>query len=112
MKTKYNITPTDLKLKLARPDAINFFDYLLEIAKHWDDYIKIIISDRLTQELMKYNLQVVGEKVRYLLFGGTQLVTLRITHAERLTLNVLFSNYSLPAHLLDIDYKIKNGLIL
>ena len=106
------ITPTEIKVKLNRPDGMNFHHYLIEIARHWDSYIKIIIPDRLTQELMKYNFQTVGEKLSIFLFKGYPAFTMKINHSERLTLNVIFSNYPLPAHLLDIDYKIKDGLTL
>ena len=110
------IATPDIKIKCKVSHLNTLIRYLAELLTNYDQYIKATTQENKNgKEICKYHLQTISEKVSKLIFNNTTYkdikCTLKLNHAERLTLNTITSYYPLPLDINFIEYEIKNGLL-
>lgn len=110
------LNESDLKIKCSESHLKTLLEYLSEIVEHHDDYLKPFVYNSTMRRIYRFHLNGLREKIIKLLFRtyGTQKLnfTLRMSHAERITLFDVSANYSLPLEINFIEYEIKNKLLM
>lgn len=106
----------DLKFKCKLEHLHTFLEYLREIDRHFIYYSEVFNVGATYKALIKENVLKISEKTAALIFKyageNKKLITVKLTHTERLSMLTLINHFPLPLQINFFEYEITNKLIL
>lgn len=110
------LTEPEIKIKCTNGHLKTLLEYLSEITDHWQDYSLSLFYKPVIKSVYKHHLNSIREKVIKIIFSnvGTDKInfTLKLNHAERITLFDISAHYPLPLEINFLEYEIKNKLLM
>lgn len=112
------LNPPIISVKVTKGDCILFMNYCYQL--HSDGFINandFRRTEPTREALLKYHVYAIGEQCldkiyKYSQEPDNKLVKLKFTHAERLTLSVMFGRVEVSPQLRKLEFEIINHLIL
>lgn len=110
------LTEPDIKIKCTNSHLKTLLEYLSELIDHWENYSLNLFYKPVIKVVYKHHLNSIREKAIKLIFSnvGTEKTnfTLKLNHAERITLFDISAHYPLPLEINFLEYEIKNKLLM